>query len=154
MSEKGLVPPLIIYPEGCTSNGDYLLQFKKGAFVGESSIQPLAFKYHSPYINASHDVMGMFEHFFLCAMTPYITLQIKEFPVFRPNEYFWKHHYDPKSGLQRWEVYAQTIRGIIQSAYDFKLSPLSMEDKLVYRKLLQGKSVSNSSSSSSTKKED
>jgi hypothetical protein len=38
MSEQGLVPPLIVYPEGCTSNGKYLLQFKKGTFVGENSI--------------------------------------------------------------------------------------------------------------------
>lgn len=60
MSEKGTVPPLIVYPEGCTSNGKYLLQFKKGTFVGENSIQPFSFKYSSPYINVSHDVMGNF----------------------------------------------------------------------------------------------
>jgi lysophosphatidylcholine acyltransferase / lyso-PAF acetyltransferase len=133
------VPPIIIYPEGCTSNGRYLLQFKKGAFVGENSIQPLAFKYYSPYINASHDVMGIFEHFFLCAMTPYITLTIKEFPVFKPNEFFWKQHYDPASGKQRWEVYADVIRNIIREAFDFKLTNMSLDEKLEYRRLLEGK---------------
>lgn len=38
MSEEGKVPPLIVYPEGCTSNGDYILPFKKGTFVGEGSV--------------------------------------------------------------------------------------------------------------------
>ena len=35
---KGLYPPLIFYPEGGTSNGRYLLKFKKGAFTGLNSI--------------------------------------------------------------------------------------------------------------------
>lgn len=86
MSEQGKVPPLIVYPEGCTSNGKYLLPFKKGTFVGENSIQPFSFKYYSPFINPSHDVMGDFAQFVLVAMTPYITLTIKEYPVFKPNE--------------------------------------------------------------------
>jgi hypothetical protein len=57
MSESGLVPPLMIYPEGCSSNGDYLLEFKKGAFAGLNSIQPNALKWSSPFCNPSHTIM-------------------------------------------------------------------------------------------------
>lgn len=81
--------------------------------------------------------MGMFEHFFLCSTAPYITMTIKEYPVFKPNEYFWKNHYDPSSGKQRWEVYASVIRGIIQSSFNFKLSDMSLEEKIKYKRLLR-----------------
>jgi hypothetical protein len=37
-AEKGLIPPLVIWPEGATSNGRHLIKFKKGAFAGENSI--------------------------------------------------------------------------------------------------------------------
>ena len=36
--EKGLYPPLIFYAEGGTSNGNQLLQFKKGGFVALKSV--------------------------------------------------------------------------------------------------------------------
>jgi hypothetical protein len=39
--------PLIIHVEGGTTNGQYLVEFKKGAFVGEKSIWPKANRYNS-----------------------------------------------------------------------------------------------------------
>ena len=36
--EKKEFPPLIIYPEGGTTNGKSLINFKKGAFAGLHSI--------------------------------------------------------------------------------------------------------------------
>jgi hypothetical protein len=66
------------------------------------------------------------------------------------NRYFWKHHYDPASGKQRWEVYAEVIRGIIAKANNLILSDLSVDDKLMYRALLEGKTPK----TKLTKKED
>ena len=37
--------PLCVYPEGMSSNNEYLLPFKKGAFVNLSSTQPYCLKY-------------------------------------------------------------------------------------------------------------
>jgi hypothetical protein len=48
-----LIEPLIIFPEGTTSNGDYMIQFQKGAFVGLKSIYPKVIKYHCPFQNMS-----------------------------------------------------------------------------------------------------
>ena len=39
-AEAGLCPPLVIYPEGCTSNSKYVLQFKRGAFYTLRSVKP------------------------------------------------------------------------------------------------------------------
>jgi len=44
-SEKGLFPPLILYPEGGTTNGTHLIKFKKGAFHACRSIQPICIRY-------------------------------------------------------------------------------------------------------------
>jgi 1-acyl-sn-glycerol-3-phosphate acyltransferase len=38
LCEQGLYPPLIIYPEGGTTNGTSIISFKKGAFASLSSI--------------------------------------------------------------------------------------------------------------------
>ena len=41
------MPSLIINPEGSTTNGRYMIKFKKGAFCGFHRIKPLAIKYYS-----------------------------------------------------------------------------------------------------------
>lgn len=39
-AEKGELPPLLIYPEGATTNGSHLIKFKKGAFMSLRKIKP------------------------------------------------------------------------------------------------------------------
>ena len=34
LSGKGRAPPLLMYPEGCTTNNTELITFRKGAFYG------------------------------------------------------------------------------------------------------------------------
>jgi len=41
--------PLIIFPEGGTTNGVYLTKFKRGAFMGLLPIWPKIHKYHSSF---------------------------------------------------------------------------------------------------------
>lgn len=44
-AEQGLFPPLLIFPEGATTNGSCLIKFKKGAFLSLRSVQPLFIDY-------------------------------------------------------------------------------------------------------------
>ena len=46
MEDKN-IPPLIIFPEGGTTNGKYIIKFKKGAFVSLLPIWPKVIKYKS-----------------------------------------------------------------------------------------------------------
>lgn len=32
-AEKGITPPMVIFPEGATTNGEALVYFNKGAFA-------------------------------------------------------------------------------------------------------------------------
>ena len=89
-SAQGNVPPLAIYPEGGTTNGEYLLQFKKGAFYGLQSIQPFCMRYQTPVVQANALNLNIFAHFVFLMAYPYCILTIKEYPVFKPNAYFFQ----------------------------------------------------------------
>ena len=67
-------------------------------------------------------------------------MHIKIYPIFKPNEFFWKNHWDEKSGEAKWEAYARVVREeIIAKSFNFKLSDLKMEDKFIFRDILKGK---------------
>jgi len=86
------MPPIVIYPEGGTTNGDSLLQFKKGAFAGLHSVQPIAMQYKTSMIQANALNLNIFAHFIVMMSMVGCVLKIKEYPVFKPNDYFFKHH--------------------------------------------------------------
>ena len=98
--ENGLFPPLILYPEGGTTNGTHLINFKKGAFVGERSVQPLLIDYKSPFLCIENCVVNFLAFSVLTATSPYTLVNMKLMPVFQPNEYFWNNHH--KEGEERW----------------------------------------------------
>ncbi len=57
-------------------------------------------------------------------------------PIFEPNEFFWKNHWDGKE--EKWEAYARVIREIIAKEGGFEIFDSQMEEKLVYKKLYRG----------------
>jgi len=69
-----------------------------------------------------------------------MTLHMKIYPVFKPNEYFWKNHFDEKSGLTKWDTYLKVVREeIMAKSFNFELSDTLMEEKADYKALLKGK---------------
>ena len=90
--EKGIYPPLILYSEGGTSNGHQLLKFKKGAFAGLRSIQPMIFKYHSEYFELECCVINFVSHTILAATIFGASIEVRQLPNFMPNDYFFKNH--------------------------------------------------------------
>lgn len=59
------------------------------------------------------------------------TVDYIELPVFAPNEYFWKHHWDGKE--EKWQAYARAVRQIIAECGGFELYDIEMENKLEYK---------------------
>jgi hypothetical protein len=53
-------------------------------------------------MNPAHDVLSIPGHFMFTFSNPYVNLHIKELPVFKPNEYFWKYYWNKDSGEERW----------------------------------------------------
>jgi len=52
----------------------------------------------------------------------------EEMPDFKPNEYFWKHHWDGKE--EKWVAYARAVRELMSAQGGFELSDCTLEDKL------------------------
>ena len=60
-----------------------------------------------------------------------MSIELRIYPVFKPNEYFWKNHWNESLGEKKWETYARIVRKEIMAREgNFKLSDLSAEDKI------------------------
>ena len=126
----------MIYPEGATTNGEALVYFNKGAFASLRPVQPIVLKYWTlGKIKASQDVLGISNHLNVIGLALAITLRVIELPVFAPNEYFWKHHWQ-QGKEEKWEAFARVTRQIMAEVGGFKLSDLHMQDKFAYKKAL------------------
>lgn len=53
------LPPLVIFPEGTTTNGRQLISFKKGAFENLDPVLLAPLKYDERYFNLSMDYLGL-----------------------------------------------------------------------------------------------
>lgn len=80
--------PLIIFPEGSTSNNTHIIKFKRGAFESLFPVIPLTIKYHCPVVHVGNQVMPdhVVSILLACCLRPVI-VEAKIFPVFMPNEY-------------------------------------------------------------------
>jgi len=56
-------------------------------------------------------------------------------PVFKPNDYFWKNHWDGKE--EKWVAYARAVRQLMSEQGNFELSNSTSDDKLSYKRLVR-----------------
>ena len=100
---------MLIFPEGCTTNGNYVISFKRGAFLSLRSVQPVAAKIWSvgPFKPVSGDVGSLLSWILLLPEALMWGYTRDVMPTFTPNEYFWNHHWDGKE--EKWVAYARAI---------------------------------------------
>jgi hypothetical protein len=66
-------------------------------------------------------------------------MTLNEMPVFRPNEYFWQHHWDGKE--EKWIAYSRAMRTIMAEHAGMKLCDTTLEDKVDFKNLVKGKEI-------------
>ena len=82
----------------------------------------------------------MLNQFYMCVLTSYFTIDIKLYPVFKPNAYFFKHHWSETSGEEKWQAYQRVVREeIMAPSFGFKLFEASEIDKFDFKKIMKGK---------------
>jgi lysophosphatidylcholine acyltransferase/lyso-PAF acetyltransferase len=124
-------PPLVLFPEGTTTNGKYLLAFKTGAFVAGLPVQPVILAYEQRCFSLAYEtirgwkyILGVFRQFSNRLYVIYM-------PIYVPNE---AERADPK-------LYARNVRlcmfQIMQSRFGTRLSDSSYADKLAYHTMLR-----------------
>lgn len=131
--------PLCIFPEGATSNGTSLLKFKRGAFQSLRGVKPYITKYWSlnSGVRPVHgDANTIVAHIIVCFHCAVSVFTVYELPVFAPNEFFWKNHWDGKE--EKWVAFARAVRQIMMKEGGFNDTECSMEDKLEYKNIIRG----------------
>ncbi|KAJ1262500.1 hypothetical protein BS78_09G112800 [Paspalum vaginatum] len=121
-------PMMLLFPEGTTTSGDYLLPFKTGAFLAKAPVRPVILKYPYRRFNPAWESMSGARHVFLllCQFVNY--LEVIHLPVYYPSE---EEKEDPK-------LYANNVRKLMAVEGNLILSDLGLADKRVYHAALNG----------------
>lgn len=135
----------MIFPEGATTNGDYLLKFKKGAFACLKPVKPYITKadpWWGKFGGTRGDAFSFFDWTFMMGCSwGIIWSEHIEMPVFAPNEYFWKNFADGKDEKEKVAIFAEAVREAMAEVGGFKLSDSTVEDKFEYKKMIWGKNA-------------
>lgn len=125
---------MVIFVEGGTTNGKYLINFKKGAFVACRPVLPKVHQYHTPFQSASTGVLDGLPHYLITAATPFTTLTVTTLPIFKPNDYFFEHH--QKEGEEKWQTFARVVRDLMSEYSGIPTIDANIEDKFAYKSIL------------------
>jgi len=119
------VAPITIFPEGTTSNGKYILSFKKGAFCNLTPVHLVGLKYGMEKFNPGYDSLGMGRGFLflMCHFSHNLTLY--DFGVFNPE-------YLKLKGEEDWKIYADKVKGILLKTLDLKSCEHGFADSVMY----------------------
>jgi hypothetical protein len=71
---------------------------------------------------------------------PFHTYTVNFLPVFEPNEYFWKHHWEPNQEKEKkYHTYSRVVREIMINNSKMKDgSQWSNEDRVAYQAAYKG----------------
>ncbi|XP_073275710.1 lysophospholipid acyltransferase LPEAT1-like isoform X1 [Primulina huaijiensis] len=114
--------------EGTTTNGDYLLKFKTGAFLAKTQVLPVILRYPYQRFSAAWDSISGMRHLILllCQFVNYI--EVTKLPVYHPSE---QERKDPK-------LYAEHVRQLMALKGNLILSDVGLAEKRVYLTALDG----------------
>ncbi|KAF2299903.1 hypothetical protein GH714_005906 [Hevea brasiliensis] len=121
-------PTMMLFPEGTTTNGDFLLPFKTGAFLAGVPVLPVILRYPYQRFSPAWDSISGVRHviFLLCQFINYI--EVKRLPVYYPSQ---EEKDDPK-------LYACNVRRLMAHEGDLVMSDIGLAEKRVYHAALNG----------------
>ena len=133
--EGNILSPLLLFPEGTTTNGKYILKFKRGAFYSLLPIKPQIILLddnlnYSVGIGVSSPVLNYFRS--LCYLG--CKMNLCELPVIKPTDYMWEKYSD--LGNEKWEIYAEVTRKIMCEISGLKPSNKTFRDSKYYENSL------------------
>jgi hypothetical protein len=97
IEENENMPPIGINPEGTTSNGRAILNFKAGAFKNFKPLKILAIKYSNDGFTAFNDKTGHLARIIICGSKWYKNVEIFEFEgTYNPKHLYTKENKNDK----------------------------------------------------------
>jgi len=77
--------PLLVFPEGTTTNGRFLIHFHKGAFSGGYPVQPVLLRFNYQHFSPTWESIPFFVHGFLLLTQMYNSVEIIYLPTYFPK---------------------------------------------------------------------
>jgi lysophosphatidylcholine acyltransferase/lyso-PAF acetyltransferase len=121
--------PILLFPEGTTTNGQFLLPFKSGAFLAGEPLQPVILRYGTKRISPSWESIVAHRHIILMLLNIFHSVTCYKLPVYYPSE---KEKKDP-------QLYAANVRKAMLTASGLKPSTQTYIDKVKYNDALRAK---------------
>ncbi|KNA17931.1 hypothetical protein SOVF_075300 [Spinacia oleracea] len=126
--ENSDAPLMLIFPEGTTTNGNFLLPFKTGAFIAGAPVLPVILRYPYRRFSPAWDSISGVRHviLLLCQYVNY--MEVMRLPVYYPSK---EEKDDPK-------LYASNIRKLMADEGNLILSDIGLPEKRIYHAALNG----------------
>ena len=118
------------FPEGTTTNGKYIGNFKKGSFISLLPIKPLILFPNDDYPCYSHQFFS-----FLRTLTSFkVRIIYAELPIIKPTNYMYEKY--KNLGKEKWEIYSNVVNKIYSEIGGFKQVSIDYRNNILYQKIV------------------
>jgi len=125
------LPPVVVFPEGTTSNGKQLITFHTGAFLSGEPVQPVIFRYPHKHFSPSWESISAIRHLFRLMTQISNYLEITILPLYMPSE---EEKRNP-------ELYAKNVRKVMADALKVPVKDYSFVAKVQYLRTQNAKHI-------------
>ena len=116
----------IVFPEGSTTNGKYILPFKKGVFMNLKAFKPLITFHLDGCICSTNRVL-----FFFRLLATFRTKCVyAELPIIKPTNFMFENF--STMGKEKWEIYMNVVNKIYSEIGGFIQSKMGHRDRTLY----------------------
>ncbi|KAI3522016.1 hypothetical protein L1887_11494 [Cichorium endivia] len=121
-------PMMMLFPEGTTTNGDYILPFKTGAFLSKAPVLPIILSYPYEKFSPAWDTISGVRHVILLLCQFVNNITVLRLPLYYPSQ---EEKDDPK-------LYAENVRRLMAREGNLIMTDIGLAEKRVYHAAVHG----------------
>lgn len=121
--------PLLVFPEGTTTNSHFLARFRKGVFLAGLPIRPVVIRYHYRRVSPAWETIGLGELFFRLMTQFHNSVEVEICDRYEPSPH---ERSDPA-------LFAANVCQLYARHLDVPASASSLPEKIVLHRLLEGR---------------
>jgi 1-acyl-sn-glycerol-3-phosphate acyltransferase len=124
--------PICLYPEGTSTNGKTIINFKIGAFKALTPIKPMFFKLDERIGKFPLSTGAMTTLLQVCLSLTFMRneIEVYEMPVIKPTQYMYENF--KNFGNEKCSIYLEVTRNIMSEVSRIPLSESTFNNKLCY----------------------
>jgi len=126
------MPPVVVFPEGTTSNGKQLIKFHTGGFLSGAPVRPVVLRYPYKHFSPAWESISAIKHIFRLLTQFSNNLEITFLPIYVPTA-------NEKSNP---ELYAKNVQKIMADALNVPIKDYSYQAKVQYLRTIRNERTS------------